>query len=105
MSHLPVRPAGLGWYVGHGGGEGGDRGRETGGQKGALATTTRKSWAVEAQPRRPRRFAMGGTESAKMRPPRRAEHRAQDKGLDIKPQSDVLHIQTLTGKMGGTGIH
>lgn len=103
MSHLPVRPVGLGWYIGLG--EGGGRGRETGGQKGALATTTRKSWAVEAQPRRPRRFAMGGTESAKMRLPRCAEHRAQDKGLDIKPQGGVLHIQTLTGKMGGTGIH
>ena len=48
---------------------------------------------------------MGGTESAKMRLPRCAEHRAQDKGLDIKPQGGVLHIQTLTGKMGETGIH
>lgn len=81
------------------------RGWETGGQKGALATTTRKSWAVQAQPRRPRRLALGGTKSSKMRIPRCAEHRAQDKGLSIRPQDGVLHIQTLTGKMRGTGIH
>lgn len=48
---------------------------------------------------------MGGTKSSKMRLPRYAEHKAQDKGLNIRPQGGVLHIQTLTGKMRGTGIH